>query len=193
MEKYQLEKLVSGIRSFSDTETGLFSRGITPGGGWGVEKRLEFARSLSDGGLLDFITDEMEISGIDPERVYFEITETAAISHLDHAMRLIGALRQFGCRFVLDDFGRGLSSFAYLRDLKVDLLKIDGEFVRGLAGDTIHRAMVASIHQVGRVMGLSTIAEGVEDLETFETLGEMGLDYAQGYFIHRPEALIHDR
>ena len=97
--------------------------------------------------------------GIDPERVYFEITETAAISHLDHAMRLIGALRQFGCRFVLDDFGRGLSSFAYLRDLKVDLLKIDGEFVRGLAGDTIHRAMVASIHQVGRVMGLSTIAE----------------------------------
>jgi diguanylate cyclase (GGDEF)-like protein/PAS domain S-box-containing protein len=150
------------------------------------------ARSLSDGGLLDFVVEELERSAVDPERVCFEITETAAISHLGHAMRLISALKQFGCRFVLDDFGRGLSSFAYLRDLKVDLLKIDGEFVSALANDTIHRAMVAAIHQVGRVMGLSTIAEGVEDQATLDTLREIGLDYAQGYHLHRPEVLIHD-
>ena len=150
------------------------------------------ARSLSSATLFEFVTEELSSSGVDPERVCFEITETAAISHLDRARRLISELRKFGCRFVLDDFGRGLSSFAYLRDLHVDLLKIDGDFIRAMQDDTVNRAMVTSIHQVGKVMGLTTIAEGIENAAVLEEVRRIGVDYAQGYYLHRPEALVHD-
>jgi diguanylate cyclase (GGDEF)-like protein len=118
-----------------------------------------------------------------------EITETAAIANLDHALQLISDLRGLGCRFALDDFGSGLSSFAYLRSLPVDYLKIDGTFVRDMHQDPIDAAMVEAIHKVARLMGVRTVAEYVEDEATALMLREMGVDYAQGYHIHRPQPL----
>jgi len=124
-----------------------------------------------------------------PGRILFEITETAAIGNLPNALRFISVLKEMGCRFVLDDFGRGLSSFGYLQNLPVDYLKIDGEFVRRMLTDPIQAALVALIHEIGDVMGLRTIAESVEDEETLEALTRIGIDYAQGFFIARPEPL----
>jgi len=149
-------------------------------------------QTLSEESFLEFVVQELHASGVDSRRICFEITETAAISKLDGAMRFITALKAKGCRFVLDDFGSGLSSFAYLRDLPVDFLKIDGEFVQGMVGDRVKRALVESIHQIGNVMGIQTIAECVESRETLEALQRIGVDYAQGFFLARPQPLIHD-
>jgi diguanylate cyclase (GGDEF)-like protein len=118
-----------------------------------------------------------------------EITETAAIANLDSALQLISDLRALGCRFALDDFGSGLSSFAYLRSLPVDYLKIDGAFVRDMHQDPIDAAMVEAIHKVARLMGVRTVAEYVEDEATASMLKDMGVDYAQGYHVHRPQPL----
>ncbi len=95
-----------------------------------------------------------------------------------------------GCRFILDDFGKGLSSLGYLRNLPLDFLKIDGSFVRGMTDDPIQAALVASIHEIGDIMGLRTIAESVEDEETLEALRRVGIDYAQGFLLARPEPLV---
>jgi diguanylate cyclase (GGDEF)-like protein/PAS domain S-box-containing protein len=149
-------------------------------------------QSLSDESFLPFVVEELLASGVDSRRICFEITETAAVSKLDSAMAFISALKEKGCRFVLDDFGSGLSSFAYLRDLPVDFLKIDGEFVRGMVDDRVKRALVESINQIGHVMGIHTIAECVENRQTMEVLKEIGVDYAQGFWITRPQPLIHD-
>jgi diguanylate cyclase (GGDEF)-like protein/PAS domain S-box-containing protein len=149
-------------------------------------------QSLGEEGFLAFVVEELERSAVDATRICFEITETAAISKLDSAMRFIAALKAKGCRFILDDFGSGLSSFAYLRDLQVDFLKIDGEFVQNMMEDRVKRAMVESINQIGHVMGLQTIAEWVENRQTLEALKEMGIDYAQGFWLCRPQPLVHD-
>lgn len=149
-------------------------------------------QSIGEESFLAFILDELEKSRVDPCRICFEITETAAISKLDSAIRLISALKAKGCRFILDDFGSGLSSFAYLRDLQVDFLKIDGEFVQNMMEDRVKRAMVESINQIGHVMGLQTIGEWVENRQTLEALKELGVDYAQGYWLCRPQPLVHD-
>lgn len=133
---------------------------------------------------------EIERSGVDPRRVCFEITETAAIANLTSALRFISALKSLGCRFVLDDFGSGFSSFAYLKNLPVDFLKIDASFTRQLPNDRIQRALVESMQQIGRVLGMKTIAEGVEDEATIGILRELGVDYAQGFALHRPEPLV---
>jgi diguanylate cyclase (GGDEF)-like protein/PAS domain S-box-containing protein len=146
-------------------------------------------QSIGEGDFLDYVLAEMETSGIAPARICFEITETAAVANLARARCFIGVLKARGARFVLDDFGSGLSSFAYLKNLGVDFLKIDGQFVRNMAGDPVQRALVESIHQVGHVMGILTIAEGVEDRATLEILRAIGVDYAQGYWIAAPEPL----
>jgi len=146
-------------------------------------------QSIGEGDFLDYVLAEIEASGVPPERVCFEITETAAVANLTRARHFLAVLKAKGVRFVLDDFGSGLSSFAYLKNLGVDFLKIDGQFVRNLAGDSIQRALVESIHQVGHVMGIRTIAEGVEDRATLEALRAIGVDYAQGYWIAPPEPL----
>jgi diguanylate cyclase (GGDEF)-like protein/PAS domain S-box-containing protein len=146
-------------------------------------------QSLGVDGFLGQVVNEFETSGVAPGRVLFEITETAAIGNLRNALRFISVLKEMGCRFVLDDFGRGLSSFGYLQNLPVDYLKIDGEFVRRMLTDPIQAALVALIHEIGDVMGLRTIAESVEDEETLEALTRIGIDYAQGFFIARPEPL----
>ena len=138
------------------------------------------------------MAEELETTAVDPRRVCFEITETAAISKLDSAMHFISVLKAKGCRFSLDDFGSGLSSFNYLRDLQIDFLKIDGEFVQNMLEDQVKRAMVESINQVGHALGIQTIAEWVENRQTLEVLKELGVDYAQGYWLCRPQPLVHD-
>ena len=125
--------------------------------------------------------------------ICFEITETAAIANLAKATHLIRELKALGCGFSLDDFGSGMSSFGYLKHLPVDHLKIDGAFVRDIVDDPIDRAMVEAINKVGHVMGITTIAECVETPQTLAILEEIGVDYAQGFAIARPQAYISTR
>jgi len=149
-------------------------------------------QALAEEGFLAFVAGEMEESGVDPRRLCFEITETAALSKLDSAIHFISLLKEKGCRFILSDFGSGLSSFSYLRDLPVDYLKIEGEFVQSMLGDRVKRALVESINQIGHVLGLQTIAEWVENRQTLDILKEVGVDYAQGYWLCRPQPLVHE-
>jgi diguanylate cyclase (GGDEF)-like protein/PAS domain S-box-containing protein len=150
-------------------------------------------QSLSDETFLSFALAELEAKGVDPRRICFEITESAAMSKLGSVLRFLSALREKGCRFALDDFGSGLSSFAYLRNLPVDFLKIDGILVQEMVSDPVKRAMVVAINQIGHVMGLRTIAEWVESQQILELVKYLGVDYAQGFWLSRPQPLVHDR
>ncbi|MFQ5937445.1 MAG: EAL domain-containing protein, partial [Acidiferrobacterales bacterium] len=145
--------------------------------------------SLGDENFLKFIIQQFEQTNLPPEKICFEITETAAIANLASAANFINSLKALGCRFALDDFGSGLSSFAYLKNLPVDFIKIDGVFVKDITHDPIALAMVSSINEIGHVMGKRTIAEFVETTSTFEKLREIGVDYAQGYGIGRPQPI----
>jgi diguanylate cyclase (GGDEF)-like protein/PAS domain S-box-containing protein len=147
------------------------------------------AQSLSDDDFLDFITTEIKINKIPPNLLCFEITETAAIINLARAMVFISSLKSIGCKFALDDFGSGLSSFAYLKNLPVDYLKIDGGFIRDIIDDPMDLAFVESINQIGHVMGIQTIAEFVETNEIFNLLKQIGIDYVQGYSLSHPTPL----
>jgi diguanylate cyclase (GGDEF)-like protein/PAS domain S-box-containing protein len=146
-------------------------------------------QSLSDEGFLAFVLDHLARSALDPCQVCFEITETAAIANLRGATRFIKVLRDHGCSFALDDFGSGLSSFGYLKNLAVDYLKIDGSFVKDMVEDEIDAAMVAAINEIGHVMGIRTIAEFVESEAILERLRTIGVDYAQGYWVARPQPI----
>jgi diguanylate cyclase (GGDEF)-like protein/PAS domain S-box-containing protein len=139
--------------------------------------------SLSDEGLHDYIIEQFVLYDVAPEQICFEITETAVIANLPKAQAFMAGLKVLGCRFSLDDFGSGLSSFAYLKALPVDYLKIDGIFIRDIANNAINRAMVKAINEVGHVMGISTVAEFVEDEPTLAVVRELGIDYAQGYAV----------
>jgi diguanylate cyclase (GGDEF)-like protein/PAS domain S-box-containing protein len=147
------------------------------------------AASLEDGELFAFVSSGLREHRVPPHRVGFELTETTAITQLTAATRLLNNLRSLGCSIGLDDFGAGMSSFGYLRRLPVDYLKIDGGFVHKMHTDPVDRAMVASIHRIGRVMGLRTVAERVECESVLTALREVGVDYAQGYAIARPVPL----
>lgn len=142
--------------------------------------------TLADETFLDFVVDLLESSGVPSGKICFEITETAVISNLSQATRFISTLKDQGCLFALDDFGSGLSSFAYLKSLPVDFLKIDGMFVRDVFTDPIDKALVKSINDVGKVMGKQTIAEFVESEAVRGILEELGVDFAQGYGIGKP-------
>lgn len=144
-------------------------------------------RSLGDEEFLAVVSDEIDRAGVPGDRLCFEITETAAIANLRRAGRFIQLLKARECKFALDDFGSGLSSFAYLKNLQVDYLKIDGGFVRDIAVDPIDRAMVQAINSVGHVMRIRTIAEFVENDDILRVLRELKVDYVQGYGIARPE------
>ena len=143
-------------------------------------------QSLSSNAFHGFVVDLIDASSIDPKNVYFEITETAAIANLEDANRFIRILRGVGCKFSLDDFGSGMSSFQYLKNLPVDYLKIDGSYVRDLVHEPIDRAMVEAVNQIGHAMGMETIAEYVEDQATLDALAVIGVDFAQGYGIAKP-------
>jgi len=146
-------------------------------------------QSLCDDKFLRLVINELDSSGVNPGSVCFEVTETAAVSNLTRAISFISILRGMGCRFALDDFGSGLSSFAYLKNLQVDYLKIDGSFIQDIVDDPIDHALVSSINQIGHVMGISTIAEFVETDEILEKLRDIGVDFVQGYNVHKPEPL----
>lgn len=143
-------------------------------------------QSLSDATLAGFITEQLQTYSIDPGRVCFEITETAAIRNLALARTFIADMKDVGCTFALDDFGSGLSSFGYLKHFDVDYLKIDGSFVRDIATDPTDRIMVTSINQIGKSLGIKTIAEFVENDEIIEVLHTIGVDLVQGFGIGKP-------
>jgi diguanylate cyclase (GGDEF)-like protein/PAS domain S-box-containing protein len=145
--------------------------------------------SINDDSLLEFILNEKDRHNISLTNVCFEITETVAISNLNKASMFINELKNYGCKFALDDFGSGLSSFSYLKNLPVNYLKIDGSFVKDVSRDEIDRAMVVSIQQIGKVMKLTTIAEHVEDESTLSVLREIGIDLVQGFHLGRPQAI----
>lgn len=145
-------------------------------------------KSMEDIDLLDRIGILLGESGFPAENFCFEVTETAAIANLKQATKFLSSLRLKGCKVALDDFGSGLSSFAYLKELPIDYLKIDGLFVKDIVNDEIDKAFVESINQIGQVMGLETIAEFVESDEIMSVLTDIGVDYAQGYGIHKPRA-----
>jgi diguanylate cyclase (GGDEF)-like protein len=147
-------------------------------------------QSLSDEQLLTCIVDRLSSSKVSASQLCFEITETAAVSNLASAVEFMETVKALGCQFALDDFGSGLSSFTYLKRLPVDYLKIDGSFVREIASDPISHAMVKSINDIGHVMGKQTIAEFVEDEAILEQVRVLGIDYAQGYGIARPQPLV---
>lgn len=142
--------------------------------------------SLSDPSMAQFIADEVRACGVPPRGLCFEITETAAVSSLRDASAFITSLRRIGCAFALDDFGRGMSSFMYLKQLPVDYLKIDGEFVRRIADDPVSRAMVKAIHALGQAIGIATIAECVETASVHRELEALGIGYAQGLEMGAP-------
>lgn len=146
-------------------------------------------QSLTEDDFLDYVITNLQEFKISSGKICFEITETAAISNLNVAIKFITTLKEMGCRFALDDFGSGLSSFGYLKNLPVDYLKIDGIFVKDIVDDPIDRAMVKSIHEIGHVMGMKTIAEFVENDAIKEMLKEIGVDYVQGYGIGKPMPL----
>jgi diguanylate cyclase (GGDEF)-like protein/PAS domain S-box-containing protein len=142
--------------------------------------------SIGDDGFLDFVQAEFVRAGVPHANVCFEITETTAVASLAKATEFMGALRALGCRFALDDFGVGVSSFTYLKHLPVDYLKIDGSFVKGMLDDPVDHAMVEAIHRIGHLMGKRTIAESVEHRDAVRALCAIGVDYAQGYAIAKP-------
>lgn len=144
-------------------------------------------QSLTDTPFLDFVIKQLQDTKIEGNKICFEITETAAISNLNSAINFITTIKELGCQFALDDFGSGLSSFAYLKNLPVDYLKIDGMFVKDIAVDPIDHAMVKSINEIGQVMGMKTIAEFVENDEIKGMLREIGVNFAQGYGIDKPK------
>jgi diguanylate cyclase (GGDEF)-like protein/PAS domain S-box-containing protein len=145
--------------------------------------------SLGDKALLQFIEESIRNSNIDPTMVGFEITETTAIKELSQSGKWIRKLKQLGCKFALDDFGVGFSSFSYLNDLPIDYLKIDGSFVRDLHHGNQKRAIVQAINAVAHALGKQTIAEFVENREILETLRELNVDCGQGYYLGKPQPL----
>ncbi len=144
------------------------------------------ATSLNDEAFLDFVREQFIAYRVSPQTICFEVTETAAVANLVQVRRFIKELKALGCRFALDDFGSGMSSFTYLKNLAVDYLKIDGSFVRDMVRDPIDLAMVQAINNIGHVMGIKTVAEFVESDAVLNQLRQLGVDYAQGYGIAQP-------
>jgi diguanylate cyclase (GGDEF)-like protein/PAS domain S-box-containing protein len=145
--------------------------------------------SLSEDRFLDFVIEELKSQKLPAGAICFEITETAAISNLARVVHFMQTLKKLGCKFSLDDFGSGLSSFTYLKNLPVDYLKIDGQFIRNVVDDSVDEEMVRAIQKVGNAMGIETIAERVENREVLEKLGALGVEFAQGFYIARPASV----
>ncbi|MDR9467282.1 ammonium transporter [Marinospirillum sp.] len=145
--------------------------------------------SIGNGTCLEEIRKNIEKHRIPAHYICFEITETTAMADLSRAQDFISRLKKLGCRFALDDFGSGLSSFGYLKQLEVDYLKIDGIFIRELAENSLDQAIVASINNIGHLLKLQTIAEFVEDAAILDVLKQLGVDFAQGYHLGHPEPL----
>lgn len=146
-------------------------------------------QSISDPRFLEYLIELINETDIPRDKLCFEITETSAITNLSKAQRSITELKNIGCFFALDDFGSGISSFAYLKNLPVDFLKIDGGFVKDMISDPMNHTIVEAIHQVGHTLGIRTIAEFVENQDIADRLRDIGVDFAQGYHFSKPVPL----
>jgi len=167
---------LSAVREFVEGQNAIFAMNLS-------------GQSLGDDDFLQFIEQEIDRSNLPESSLCFEITESSAVSNLKKAQAFIDRLRDRGCQISLDDFGAGLSSFAYLKNFNVDTLKIDGGFIRDITDNRISESMVAAITQVAKVMKLKTVAEYVETEETWTLIRELGVDFAQGHFIGKPITL----
>lgn len=178
VDRWVVEQVCTGLGRQAAARPGM------PLGTWAINLS---GTTFSDVRFTDFVREQIRSNRVPAGSICFELTETAAISNVARAREFISAVRALGCTIALDDFGSGVSSFAYLKTLEIDYLKIDGSFVRNIDGDHVDRAMVEAIHRVGKVMGIPTIAEFVEDEAIALRLREIGVDYAQGFAVHRPE------
>lgn len=179
IDLWVLQKVISELQNRPD-EDSLLSVNVS-------------AVSINSEDFRNWAADMVGREGVPSHRICFEITETSAISNLDSALAFLQRMRAFDCRFALDDFGSGFSSFAYLHRLPVDYLKIDGEFIRALDAESPNEAIVRSIRDVARSMGMRTIAEFVETDEVRQHLAEIGIDFGQGFGIARPGPLPSSR
>lgn len=144
-------------------------------------------QSLNDVDFYPFIQDLFQqYPGIPREKICFEITETMAVTNMNYANNIIHLIKEMGCEFSLDDFGTGLSSYAYLKNLPVDYLKIDGVFIKDIVNNPADKAMVKSINEIGHFLGMKTVAEYVENDEIITVLKDIGVNYAQGFGIEKP-------
>ena len=143
--------------------------------------------SLADRDIFEYMHSMFAKHNVDPKRICFEITETAAISHLNSALKFIEQMTSIGCKFSLDDFGSGLSSFSYLQKLPVSTIKIDGVFVRDINENHVNRIFVENIQRTAVAMNIKVVAEFVESNEIEQVLKSIGIDFVQGYHIHKPE------
>jgi diguanylate cyclase (GGDEF)-like protein/PAS domain S-box-containing protein len=146
-------------------------------------------QTLGDAEFLEFVVDCFDHTGASPGDICFEVTESSVVSNLDHARRFIAVLHGMGCEFALDDFGSGLSSFSTLKTLPMDYLKIDGSFIKNLAGDAVNRAMVSAMIELSRSLNFRVVAEHVEDQLSLDTVTGMGIDFVQGFLVGRPQPL----
>lgn len=149
--------------------------------------------SIEDGVLSDLIIERLHRYGVAPSRVCFEITETVAVRNLSQVVRFMERLRAVGCRIALDDFGAGMSSFTYLKNLPVNIIKIDGGFVRDMLTDPVSHLMVRAVTDIAHRLGLDVVAEWVTDAETAQALTALGANRAQGFGLHRPELVLLQR
>jgi diguanylate cyclase (GGDEF)-like protein/PAS domain S-box-containing protein len=147
------------------------------------------AQTLGDEDFLEFVVDVLDHTGVLPEKICFEVPESAIVHQLDHAQRFINVLHGIGCRFALDDFGSGIGSFANLKHLALDYLKIDGIYTRDLESDGVNREMVAAMIKLARTLDFQVVAEQVEDQASFEALRHLGVDFVQGFVIEKPRPL----
>jgi diguanylate cyclase (GGDEF)-like protein/PAS domain S-box-containing protein len=145
--------------------------------------------TVGDENAIDYILGGFSDSGISPRHIQFEITETAAVKHLQEAKRLIATLRSVGVSIALDDFGSGLSSFAYLKELPIDCLKIDSSFIHTMENSEVDYSVVSTINHLGHIMGIPTVAEGVENEKQLELLKKIGVDFLQGFLFQHPQPL----
>jgi diguanylate cyclase (GGDEF)-like protein/PAS domain S-box-containing protein len=146
-------------------------------------------QTLGDAEFLEFVVECFDHTGASPSDICFEVTESSVVANLDHAQRFIAVLHGMGCEFALDNFGSGLSSFSTLKTLPMDDLKIDGSFIKNLAGDTVNQAMVAAMIELSRSLNFRVVAEQVEDQWALDTVTGMGIDFVQGFIVGRPQPL----
>jgi len=176
IDKYVVEKVFTRIRDNNIPDNIMLSINIS-------------GNSICDKSFKKFILDYASETKLNTNNICFEITETAAIANFTKALDFIAALQEVGFKFSLDDFGSGVSSFGYLKQLPIDYLKIDGFFVKDMVSDPIDAAMVSAINEIGHRMGIKTIAEFVEDQDILDALRKLGVNFAQGYHINRPQPL----
>ena len=146
-------------------------------------------QTLSEGTFLEFVVDCLDYSQVDPAQICFEVSESAVMADLERARRFVGVLHGIGCQFGLDDFGRGIGSFASLQDLSIDFLKIDGAYTHDLQEASLNHQVVSAITQLSKTVGFKVVAEQVEHQQDFDALRHMGVDYVQGYYVQHPQKL----